>query len=199
MKVDLAKFLALTTMMAAPIVTACDLEEEDETTSSTAAGTSATAGGDDGGTAADDGGTAGGTAGGSGDGADAGATTTADGSGGEQEVGDCCAAHPEVGCSVPTIQECVCAVDSLCCDEGGSWDEVCVSLVDSEGCGICPAGPEVGEGDCCEVNKTAGCNDAEIQACVCDQDPLCCGDEDGVWDQICVDEVDMFKCGVCAE
>ncbi len=51
---------------------------------------------------------------------------------------------------------------------------------------------------CCEANTTPGCNDPEIEACVCDNDPWCCGmdDEgDGIWDQFCVDDVGNQSCG----
>jgi hypothetical protein len=37
--------------------------------------------------------------------------------------GDCCTPHDEPGCIVPDIEDCVCAVDSFCCDN--SWDGIC--------------------------------------------------------------------------
>lgn len=51
---------------------------------------------------------------------------------------------------------------------------------------------------CCEPNTTPGCNDPEIEMCVCDNDPWCCGMDDegeGVWDQFCVDDVGSQSCG----
>ncbi len=58
---------------------------------------------------------------------------------------------------------------------------------------------EVSSGDsCCEANGTPGCNDSEIEMCVCDADPWCCGmdpEGEGVWDQFCVDDVADEGCG----
>jgi hypothetical protein len=51
--------------------------------------------------------------------------------------------------------------------------------------------------DCCTPHNTPGCDDTTIQQCVCNQDPVCCGDERGVWDSICVAEVNQFGCGMC--
>ena len=48
--------------------------------------------------------------------------------------------------------------------------------------------------DCCETGHGLGCNDPEIQSCVCGEDPWCC---DVVWDTTCVDEVESFSCGDC--
>lgn len=59
----------------------------------------------------------------------------------------------------------------------------------------------VSTGDsCCEAHDTPGCNDTEIEACVCDNDPFCCGMggadmDEGVWDQFCVDDVGDQMCG----
>lgn len=39
--------------------------------------------------------------------------------------GDCCIAHDGPGCLVPDIEECVCAIDSFCCDN--TWDGLCAS------------------------------------------------------------------------
>lgn len=45
---------------------------------------------------------------------------------------------------------------------------------------------------CCEPTLELGCSaDAEIEACVCEGDPLCC---DEGWDEICVEEVGTFGC-----
>ncbi len=51
---------------------------------------------------------------------------------------------------------------------------------------------------CCEANTTPGCSDPGIEACVCDNDPWCCGMDPqgmGVWDQLCVDDIDNENCG----
>jgi hypothetical protein len=39
--------------------------------------------------------------------------------------GTCCMVHAQVGCSVPSIQQCVCALDDYCCNS--SWDMACVN------------------------------------------------------------------------
>lgn len=49
-------------------------------------------------------------------------------------------------------------------------------------------------GDCCTANGEPGCADAAIQACVCAEDPTCCGQ---AWDASCVDAVAAFGCGDC--
>lgn len=48
--------------------------------------------------------------------------------------------------------------------------------------------------DCCETDHGTGCNDAEIQDCVCLSDSYCCETE---WDGICVSEVDSSGCHSC--
>jgi len=217
MNVDLSKFLVLTMSMSAPLVTACDLNLPD---------VESTSGGDtDGGNTDDDDdddnnddddddddGTTGGdgmSTGAEGTGAMTDEGTGSDGadegtgSGGEIDVGNCCDIHGDPGCTIPTIEECVCNADPLCCDTEGGWDEVCVNIVDAEGCGMCPEDPGTGGetagsmGDCCEVQKTPGCGDPEIEACVCEMDPFCCGEEGGVWDEVCAGEVVRFDCGTC--
>ncbi len=56
--------------------------------------------------------------------------------------------------------------------------------------------PVTGEVDsCCAPNDLPGCSDPDLEACVCDADPLCCGAEDGVWDAVCVDQA--ITCGGC--
>jgi len=47
---------------------------------------------------------------------------------------------------------------------------------------------------CCVAHDGPGCNDAAIQACVCEQDPTCCS---GSWNQFCVNEIKQFGCGSC--
>lgn len=120
-------------------------------------------------------------------------------------------AHPGTGCDDPAIEACVCGEDDYCC--ATEWDDICVSEVDSFGCGTCGGGGEEeggleeegggetegggeggGGGDCCAVAATPGCADPEIEACVCAGDDYCCATE---WDDLCVSEVDAFGCGVC--
>lgn len=48
---------------------------------------------------------------------------------------------------------------------------------------------------CCEAGGP-GCDDAIIQACVCEQDPFCC---ETAWDELCVAAIAAGGCGSCAE
>jgi hypothetical protein len=51
-------------------------------------------------------------------------------------VSDCCeAVSGETGCSDPVVEACVCSSDPYCCDI--DWDNLCVSEVESFGCGSC--------------------------------------------------------------
>lgn len=53
----------------------------------------------------------------------------------------------------------------------------------TENCEPPPPPPPPGEGDCCEVHNTPGCNDPDCEAAVCAIDNFCC--ETG-WDGFCV-------------
>ncbi len=48
---------------------------------------------------------------------------------------DCCVDNGTPGCDDPTIEACVCAHDSYCCDT--AWDQTCADEVVSFGCGTC--------------------------------------------------------------
>ncbi|MHC5111177.1 MAG: pullulanase X25 domain-containing protein [Planctomycetota bacterium] len=48
--------------------------------------------------------------------------------------------------------------------------------------------------NCCETGHGTGCNDPDIEACVCAEDPFCCDSE---WDDICVENVVSLGCGRC--
>jgi hypothetical protein len=165
--------------------------------------------------------------------------------------GECCEGHEGPGCDNKPVQECVCAMDSWCCES--EWDDACAALIEQLGCGHCtdaagddgppppppgetdggddappppageesggdppPPGGETGDpppgetggddapppedppaegGDCCTDNgATAGCADGTVEACVCMQDAYCC---DTAWDALCVSEVESFGCGTC--
>ncbi|HEY5960836.1 MAG TPA: hypothetical protein VIV60_29980 [Polyangiaceae bacterium] len=48
----------------------------------------------------------------------------------------CCVAHPfSTGCSIASVEQCVCAYDAVCCSIG--WDAECVRKVMANGCGTC--------------------------------------------------------------
>jgi hypothetical protein len=103
--------------------------------------------------------------------------------------GDCCMAHAGPGCDDATVQACVCATDSFCCED--TWDALCAGAAGSE-CGAC--GGMMGTHDCCTAHAGAGCTDATIEACVCAADPFCCSTE---WDAMCVSGVGTHGCGTC--
>lgn len=126
----------------------------------------------------------------------------------------CCEPHDSPGCEDAAVQQCVCAEDVYCCDV--EWDGICVNEVNSLGCGDCEGGPTCGDGDCvggetcsncpedcgqcpelescCEPHDSPGCDDPNVQACVCELDAYCC---ETAWDEICVDEVGGEGCGSC--
>ncbi len=100
----------------------------------------------------------------------------------------CCNEQPNPGCNDPEIEACVCPMDPFCCDS--EWDAICVENVDLFGCAMCPVPP----GPCCETGGGAGCNDPELEACVCAAKPECCED---LWTAECAAAVEDLACAVC--
>ncbi len=47
---------------------------------------------------------------------------------------------------------------------------------------------------CCVGHASAGCEDPDVEVCVCDEDPYCC---ESAWDQGCVNAVIDGGCGTC--
>ncbi|MBC8067206.1 MAG: hypothetical protein IAG13_02640 [Deltaproteobacteria bacterium] len=134
--------------------------------------------------------------------------TTADVTTGDppDNIGPCCAAHPETGCEIPGLSECVCNFEPQCC--GDEWDETCVDAVDDYGCGVCPPDPttttattdtDTGpppdntEG-CCITHASTGCEYPSIADCVCAANPECCIEG---WSDACIDAVGDLGCGIC--
>ena len=74
-------------------------------------------------------------------------------------------------------------------DNDGDGDVDC----DDSDCDL-EEGCDPGDGECCEVNGTPGCEDEVGQACVCASDPYCC---DVTWDSICADAYADFCGGDC--
>ncbi|MBC8072070.1 MAG: pre-peptidase C-terminal domain-containing protein [Deltaproteobacteria bacterium] len=110
--------------------------------------------------------------------------------GGGGGTGDCCTDTDMPGCEDPEITECVCAIDSFCCDN--EWDNLCAGKAQSE-CGL-DCGGGTGH-DCCTAGES-GCDDATVQACVCAGDPFCCETE---WDATCVEKVGSLLCDRACE
>lgn len=176
MNINVDRFLALTALLAAPLVSAsaCIITSDDgdtgggsegsasasTTMSSTSNGTtdgSTTASSADGSTSSVDG--SGSDSGGVDSGSGSDSTTGGD-------VGNCCEANGGPGCTIPEIQDCVCAQDSLCCDE--LWDDICVGEVVSLGCGACDLPPTNFDCYC-----TADCDGTAVDTPweVCASDP----------------------------
>lgn len=51
--------------------------------------------------------------------------------------GPCCSENAGGGCEVNTVEECVCAMDAVCCSE--AWDEFCIQEIATFMCGTCPS------------------------------------------------------------
>lgn len=192
MKIDLDKFLALTAMLAAPLVTAsgCILtgSDDDNDTGSGGTGNSADDGSDPTGNptsvgddaqatddaATDDAGTGGTETGGTGaDGT--GSTGVADSTGGN-ELGNCCEVHDEASCEVMEVADCVCAEDPFCCEM--TWDMTCVQSVNDLLCGMCELPPMVWDCTC---------------VAACDGTPV-----DTVWQVCSGDAIDAATMGTAA-
>lgn len=50
--------------------------------------------------------------------------------------------------------------------------------------------------NCCETDHGPGCNNPDIEACVCEQFSYCCTSD---WASFCVTRVELFGCGTCDE
>ena len=110
------------------------------------------------------------------------------------QAASCCVVSNQPFCDDVMVAACVCAGDVFCCFT--SWDSICVSEVESMGCGSCGGGnPVQGPGNCCEPHGTPGCSNPSIQNCICAFDSYCCEVE---WDGICADEVEGDGCGSCS-
>lgn len=207
MNINTERFLALTALLAAPLIAApaCVLDGSDDDTASntnantdstspsttmsgtdttdastTASGTDATTE-DAGDTTSDD------STGGATDETTADATTTTGG----EDLGNCCAPDGATpGCEVPEVEACVCEADPYCCDE--LWDASCAAQVDSLGCGSCglPQSPL----DC---YCTATCDGELVEGPwqVCGIDPVAAA-ADG--QAACEDDLMTTGCGTFA-
>ncbi len=108
--------------------------------------------------------------------------------------GDCCEPNGSAGCTDPTCCDLVCTDDPTCCDPGTGWDTPCVAKAQAL-CGPLCSCP--GQGDCCQVNGTAGCSDPSCCDVVCTDDATCCDPATG-WDSLCAQSAQDL-CNVCRE
>ncbi len=98
--------------------------------------------------------------------------------------GDCCepveSGSEIVGCGEKPCQDCVCALDSNCCDT--EWDGICAARATEECERRCSC---EATNNCCDPgDDQAGCEISECEACVCGEDSVCCDD---LWDGTCAD------------
>lgn len=79
--------------------------------------------------------------------------TTGAGGGGSVNT-DCCVPSQSPGCADNTLEACVCAVDSYCCNN--AWDAICVSEA-QQNCSACPNAPcyDIGQGEPNDSESTA--------------------------------------------
>lgn len=96
----------------------------------------------------------------------------------------CCYGGGQGACGHGPTAECVCEINSECCD--GEWTAQCAQIA-AESCGAC------GSGDCCAPQTDATCNDAKVLECVCDLDGYCCETE---YDDICAN-IAAADCQAC--
>jgi hypothetical protein len=105
---------------------------------------------------------------------------------------ECCEPQPSesgiVGCGDKECQDCVCALDSNCCEL--EWDGICASRAADECERRCMCEPV---NDCCVAGEQAGCSLTACEACVCGIDSFCC---DEFWDTGCAE--DLATAAECA-
>ena len=128
-------------------------------------------------------------------GADPGAASAADagaGDAGPPPENDCCTSSTSGSCSDTSVAACVCEGDPFCCST--AYDATCVTQAVSR-CGLdCDERPPAS--DCCAPSDVPGCTATDVQACVCDIDPICCVFR---FDQNCVN-LATSRCGaVCGD
>jgi hypothetical protein len=103
--------------------------------------------------------------------------------------GFCCIGNGSPGCTDPSCQQEVCAIDPTCCS--GVWDQECADLAVTN-CAACQ--PEA-LGDCCEGNPgQPGCEDLACAANICSFDSYCCNVS---WEPFCADYTQMWCPGLC--
>lgn len=114
--------------------------------------------------------------------------------------GTCCSGHTGKGCSVASVESCVCSLDPYCCST--KWDGMCGEKAATH-CNACqntnspsttvPSGngvpPPPVQSKCCHKSSAPGCGNQAIEQCVCAIDNFCCNAN---WDEHCV-----AKVGVC--
>jgi hypothetical protein len=114
--------------------------------------------------------------------ADAGA-----GDAGSPPGNDCCTPSTSGSCRDTAIAACVCEGDPFCCST--EYDATCVTQAISR-CGL-DCEDRAPTSDCCAPSDVPGCTRSDVQACICDIDPICCVFR---FDQNCVN-LATSRCG----
>jgi len=114
--------------------------------------------------------------------ADAGA-----GDAGPPPENDCCTPSDSGSCRDTAVAACVCEGDPFCCSS--EYDATCVTQAVSR-CGL-DCDERAPASDCCAPSDVPGCTRSDVQACICDIDPICCVFR---FDQNCVN-LAASRCG----
>lgn len=174
MQIDLDRFVALTALLAAPLLAmpACIITttggDDDtggdttgnQTTDNQTTGSPST-------TTSADGSTTDAATGSTGADGTAGSDGTAGETTGGNTLGNCCEAHAETGCEVTEVSDCVCASDAFCCEM--EWDANCVMEVNQLGCGECVLPPTAWDCSCIVTGCDAIPLDMLWQVCGADE------------------------------
>lgn len=119
------------------------------------------------------------------------------------EPGVCGCNNPDVDTDTDGLLDCLdnCPnhfnQDQADCDDNGLGDVCAISNGSSFDCNANELPDECDIAaihNCCETLHGLGCNNSEIESCVCVSDSYCCDRE---WDRLCVDRVTDLKCGTC--
>ena len=103
---------------------------------------------------------------------------------------DCCSTSLTGGCTDVTVAACVCEGDPFCCST--EYDTSCVTEAISR-CGL-DCDDRAATSDCCSTSDVPGCTVPDVEACICDIDPVCCVFR---FDQNCIN-LGISQCGaVC--
>lgn len=117
---------------------------------------------------------------------------------GDPETGSCCFPHLGPYCNDEDCCDIVCALDSFCCSEGGTWDSTCVGLA-AQNCGdVCEDLLACGSpfsGDCCFASGSPYCNDETCCNAVCAMDAFCC---EQAWDDACANQALITCAELCS-
>lgn len=102
----------------------------------------------------------------------------------------CCEPAFDPGCALDYVEECVCAEDASCCQFG--WHPGCTAIAVDQ----CHS-PCTPPSDCCFQHPGPGCDNGDVQACVCFEIEACCAPM-GNWTEPCVLQAQECMGNTCA-